>query len=1184
MASNDDTASHADPVPGTGSAAPETIRGVFSREGEFWTIAYRGGFFRLRDAKGLAYIAHLLRYPARDFHSLDLVSGTSQEVGAADDDNASARASLPHGGEPLASEGIHVGGLGDAGEMLDEKARKQYRRRLLELREELEEAKRLGRVERAEQAEREIDALTAELSRAVGLGGRSRRAASASERARQSVTRAIKAVIERIHDNNAELGGLLARCIKTGTACAYYPDLAVPVAWEFGAISDQSASTVVLPAQPQTAADAARPGLMVLPPAIPAPSSRSQARFVGREAELARLGNLAEQAMNGKGSVAVLSGGPGVGKTRLTLEVAAQLLQRGFVHLGGRCYERDDPHPLLPFVEIIEAALSQSPSVEDFRRLLDGDASELAQIAPVLRRLYPDLAHAAELPAAQVRRYLFQSFFNFLARVSATKPLLIILDDLHWADESTLALVNFLANRIRQARALVLLTCRDGGLDVNPALTRTLEELLRLGVRATRVPGLQREAVAQMIGGLSRQNPPEELVDLIFEETQGNPFFVEEVFTHLLEEGKLFDSSGNFRSSFEHDELLVPDNVRLVLSRRLARLSDGVSQVLSAASVIGRNFSFMLLESVLDRMESDVLFEALEEAQRIGLIMSSAEGPESPFAFSHELVRQTLLTGLSQPRRKRLHLKIAQAIEHVYGARSADHAAEIAHHLLKSGSSADSNKLSEYLALAGENALRTGAYENARRSFEAALAHQQSDPAARAELYSGLAAAERGSGNWNAALAHLHDSLEAYAGIGDPRMIGRIVFDMVEGLVWTGRFDEASEIAERGLTRLAGEEDVYRARLLAALGLIYSVRGEYAQAMKAFGEALALPAVKPFMARTLAYRSVCDFYFLQLRDALKNSRKSAELSNAKDSPWTHAIALSRVMLSDYHLGDIDEAAKIGAELEPIAHRAGQIAALSYCVSTSAWIEFGRGPDLATLDRRIRKILAINRSARTPLFLSVSLVQASLVRFFAGDFDAGRARAREARAAELPGVFDGLSVAMVLRLAAYSGDRRDVFDLLKETQARLPKPGVPNTIGAWALLMAAVESLATIGERHRTAELYPRVRELLDSEVVCLSFVCRFPQTIAGIAAGAGGQWAAAEEHFRTALQQAERFPHVLEQAEVRRFHAAMLLERDSAGDRERAREMLGAALETYARIVMPRHSDLTRGLLAQAAR
>lgn len=242
-----------------------------------------------------------------------------------------------------------------------------------------------------------------------------------------------------------------------------------------------------------------------------------------------------------------------------------------------------------------------------------------------------------------------------------------------------------------------------------------------------------------MLADLSQRHPPDHLVTLIFDETQGNPFFVEEVFSHLAEEGRIFDESGDFRQSSDSDHLTVPVNVRLVLGRRLDRLSENAREVLSVASVIGRSFSFILLEAVLHRAEADALFEGLEEAQRTGFITSGLQDPEAAYNFSHELVRQTLLARISQARQQHLHLDIALALEKVYSRQIEEHAAEIAHHWLKSGSFADAAKAAQYLSLAGHSLLRAGALEDARRSLAGALAYKHVDAAKHAQTLADLA-------------------------------------------------------------------------------------------------------------------------------------------------------------------------------------------------------------------------------------------------------------------------------------------------------------------------------------------------------------------------------------------------------------------------------------------------------------
>ncbi len=190
---------------------------VFTKEGDFWTIGSRGAVFRVRDMKGLTYVAHLLRYPGVEFHSLELAAGVDPEESGK---GGSEGFGVP-GARQLGSERLRRAPLGDAGELLDPQAKAAYRRRLEELRAEIEDANQLGNTERAAKLKEEIDALARELGRAVGLFGRDRRAASSSERARLSVTRAVRAAIKKIAENDASLGRILAKSVRTGTFCSY---------------------------------------------------------------------------------------------------------------------------------------------------------------------------------------------------------------------------------------------------------------------------------------------------------------------------------------------------------------------------------------------------------------------------------------------------------------------------------------------------------------------------------------------------------------------------------------------------------------------------------------------------------------------------------------------------------------------------------------------------------------------------------------------------------------------------------------------------------------------------------------------------------------------------------------------------------------------------------------------------
>ena len=360
---------------------------------------------------------------------------------------------------------------------------------------------------------------------------------------------------------------------------------------------------------------------------------------------------------------------------------------------------------------------------------------------PKLKNILPELPPPLDLPPAQARRHLFNCFFDFVARIASERPTLMILEDLHWADDSTLSLLDHLTQRLSDLPLMVIGTYRDAELNVTRPLAKTLEDLLR-GRLATRVrlKGLPRDEVAAMLNSLSGKSAPAVVVGEIFAETEGNPFFVEELFRHLEEENRLYDSSGQFRSKLEIAELDAPPSVRLVVARRLARLSDLTQKMLATAAVIGRFFSFEILQASSDA-DADSILECVEEAEKAGLVFSVADSPKARFEFSHELIRQAVLAGLSAARRQRLHLEVADAIERTWSAareskhgRSIDdHAAELAHHYARGGNPA---KAVEYCTRAIVRFADLGSNAEVLAQFESGLEllQQLPDDDRRAEL------------------------------------------------------------------------------------------------------------------------------------------------------------------------------------------------------------------------------------------------------------------------------------------------------------------------------------------------------------------------------------------------------------------------------------------------------------------
>lgn len=404
----------------------------------------------------------------------------------------------------------------------------------------------------------------------------------------------------------------------------------------------------------------------------------------------------------------------------------------------------------------------------------------------------------------------------------------------------TLSLLQHLAPQLGKWPVLVLGTYRDVELDVQRPFAQTLEALNRKRL-ATRL-NLERlsvEGVQAMLAGLGGPDPPARLVRGIYQETEGNPFFVEEVFQHLKEEGALFGEAGTWRTDLDLQALEVPEGVRLVIGRRLERVGSESRKVLTFGAVVGRSFSLDLLEAV-GELTGDALLTALEQSEQARLIVP-APGREPRWEFSHALIRQTLTASLSLPRRQRLHLKVAEAIERAAGDAPEKYASDLAHHLYQAGSAADPQKMVRYMRIAGERALEAGAGEEALRQFENALDLLEDDQLAeRAALLSHKGRALNIVGRTDEALDVWCEAASVHDRIGDVEGYCQIAWPVAVQAIWRAEYHRSGKVLTRGLQIVGEQASPNRCRLLAATGSALANDGDCEAAPSMLREAIEM--------------------------------------------------------------------------------------------------------------------------------------------------------------------------------------------------------------------------------------------------------------------------------------------------------------------------------------------------------
>jgi DNA-binding SARP family transcriptional activator len=449
-----------------------------------------------------------------------------------------------------------------------------------------------------------------------------------------------------------------------------------------------------------------------------------ESAFVSRERELDMLRSAVERGFSGTGGVLMLSGEPGVGKTHTAREVANYAGRSGSMVLWGNCYQDEGAPPYWPWVQALrDATAGMEPAT--MLHLMGHGAADISQILPEIREHVSPLEPSPNPGAEQARFQLFDSVTRFFRQLALRSPLLIVLDDLHWSDRSTLLLLSFMAGEIGRCRIVIVGTYRDTETGSDHPLTATLADLSRTSA-LQRLPlgGLSESDVQRLVDMFADGEHRDVDASIVFQRTEGNPFFVGELLRMLQEDATL---------SIEEWANVVPPGVRDVIGQRLSRLPAGCVLVLECASVSGRHFNVNLLEQVAELDRTRVL-DALDEAVQSGLIQVTSSG-EGRYQFSHALVQETVYTSLSLSRQAGLHRRMGAALERLHPAEIDNYLNELAHHYARAAVSGDIAPAVEYGLRAGDRALEQIAYSEAIDHFRRTLAIvEQSTPVAYTDL------------------------------------------------------------------------------------------------------------------------------------------------------------------------------------------------------------------------------------------------------------------------------------------------------------------------------------------------------------------------------------------------------------------------------------------------------------------
>jgi DNA-binding SARP family transcriptional activator/tetratricopeptide (TPR) repeat protein len=851
--------------------------------------------------------------------------------------------------------------------------------------------------------------------------------------------------------------------------------------------------------------------------------------LVGRREEMTRLEEWWQTTAGAR--VMLLAGESGIGKTRLLAETAVRAHASGAIVLAGRAPE-ETLVPYQPFLEALGHYVFRAP-IEELRSVTREYGPELGRLIPELRRRLPELPPSDPGDPETDRYRLFEAVAGLLGKMSATLPVLIVLDDLHWADRPTLLLLRHLARSPHNTRVSILGAYR--------ALDRWSEgfEAALAGLRRERltlqldVGGLPEAEASELVGLRAGGTPSASFLEALYAETEGNPFFIEEIVRHLVDSGVRAQDAG----AGELERVGLPDDVRDVISRRLARLEAGTIEWLRAAAVIGRDFDAKLLEKVLD-VDEDRFLAALEDASDASLV-SEAPGDPGRYTFSHALIRETLYEGMSSARRARLHRRVGMALEGLDPEHPEAQISALALHFTRAADREHAERAIRYALQAGEQSTAMLANEEAAEHYARALdVLEQFDPedmTRRCDLLLRLGEARVRGGERPLAWQTFREAAVLAGRLGDSSGMARAAIGASRRYVQPpGVVDEELiALLERALEMLPADEELTQLVLLSRLcgALYFSERREQMRRLSDEATAIASELGDP-VATALAAASRRRAYWgpgeldRRLADSTELLRAAREAGDLELSLQGHAWLVVDLL-------EKGDRRAVEVQIEAFTRGAQRLRQPLYLWNAGVWHAM-----IALLDGRLTEAeelasAALSGGIRTE---GITAPQYYAIQMLEIRREQGRMAELEPPARELisgnphrPAWRAGLAT-MLLESGRPEEARSELDVLAEDGFASIPPDG------DWKVVVALISDVAAaVGDAERSARLYELLLPHAGTQVVvglgagCLGAVDQY----LGRLALSMGRRNDAIDHLRRAVEANARLGAVVELAHAR---------------------------------------------------